>query len=109
MLLEGSAAACARPAGRCNGPWLVNETECSSLRIGMPSGWSSPMFQDDGRLVLLDWGQCKALTAARQRALAHLVVALDRGWTLGIVAAMSGMGLSFLAKVGLLSLPYTCQ
>ena len=57
------------------------------------------LLQDDGRLVLLDWGQCKALTAARQRALAQLIVALDRGWTLGIVAAMSGMGLSFLAKV----------
>ena len=54
--------------------------------------------------MLLDWGQCKALTAARQRALAQLVVALDRGWTLGIVAAMSGMGLSFLAKVSQLKL-----
>ncbi|KAK9822468.1 hypothetical protein WJX81_005700 [Elliptochloris bilobata] len=63
------------------------------------------LLQEDGRLVLLDWGQCKALTAARQRALAQLVVALDRGWTLGIVAAMSGMGLSFLAKEGGLADP----
>ena len=61
--------------------------------------FTADVVQDDGRLVLLDWGQCKALTAARQSALAQLVVALDRGWTLGIVAAMSGMGLSFLAKV----------
>ena len=61
--------------------------------------FTADVVQDDGRLVLLDWGQCKALTAARQRALAQLVIALDRGWTLGIVAAMSGMGLSFLAKV----------
>jgi len=57
--------------------------------------------QEDGDLALLDWGQCKALTASRHRALARLYVALDRGWSLGIVAAMSSMGLGFLAKAGL--------
>jgi predicted unusual protein kinase regulating ubiquinone biosynthesis (AarF/ABC1/UbiB family) len=44
--------------------------------------------QEDGTLVLLDFGQCKALSAARQRALARLVIALDKGWPSGIVAAM---------------------
>lgn len=38
--------------------------------------------------MLLDFGQCKALTAERQRALAHLIIALDRGWPSGVVAAM---------------------
>jgi hypothetical protein len=38
--------------------------------------------------VLLDFGQCKALTAERQRALARLIIALDKGWPSGVVAAM---------------------
>ena len=45
-------------------------------------------LQDDGTLVLLDFGQCKALSAPRQRALARLVIALDRGWPSGVVAAL---------------------
>ena len=64
----------------------------------MQQPWPCVRPQEDGSLALLDWGQCKALTAGRQRALARLVVALDRGWSLGIVHAMAGMGLSFLAK-----------
>lgn len=46
-------------------------------------------------MVLLDFGQCKALTAQRQRALAKLMIALDQGWPDRVVAAMSGMGLDF--------------
>lgn len=38
--------------------------------------------------MLLDFGQCKALSATRQRALARLVIALDRGRPAGVVAAM---------------------
>ena len=38
--------------------------------------------------MLLDFGQCKALTADRQAALARLVIAMDRGWPLGVVQAM---------------------
>lgn len=38
--------------------------------------------------MLLDFGQCKALTAERQRALARLIIALDKGWPSGVVAAM---------------------
>lgn len=45
--------------------------------------------------MLLDFGQCKALTAQRQRALAKLMIALDQGWPDRVVAAMSGMGLDF--------------
>ncbi len=45
-------------------------------------------MQEDGTLVLLDFGQCKALTAHRQRALARLIIALDKGWPSGVVAAL---------------------
>lgn len=44
--------------------------------------------QEDGRLELLDFGQCKALTADRQAALARLVLAMDRGWPTGVAQAM---------------------
>jgi serine/threonine protein kinase len=37
------------------------------------------LLQEDGNLVLLDFGQCKALSAARQETLARLYVALDGG------------------------------
>ena len=39
-------------------------------------------------MVLLDFGQCKALSAERQAALARLVIAMDQGWPAGIVRAM---------------------
>lgn len=45
-------------------------------------------LQEDGTMVLLDFGQCKALSAERQAALARLVVAMDQGWPAGIVRAM---------------------
>jgi hypothetical protein len=79
----------------------------STVRMQRPALAKAPAdelgarAQEDGGLALLDWGQCKALTASRHRALARLYVALDRGWSLGIVAAMSNMGLGFLAKAGL--------
>ena len=38
--------------------------------------------------MLLDFGQCKALTADRQAALARLVIAMDRGWPTGVAQAM---------------------
>ena len=44
-------------------------------------------MQDDGTLVLLDFGQCKALTAERQASLARLVIALDRGWPADVAHA----------------------
>ena len=56
--------------------------------------------QDDGTLVLLDWGQCKALSLERHVALCHLIRALDVGNADSIVAAMSAMGLSFKARDG---------
>ena len=37
--------------------------------------------------MLLDFGQCKALSAARQAALARLVIAMDRGWPADIARA----------------------
>ena len=55
------------------------KTECEDLHLAV---------QEDGTLVLLDFGQCKALTAARQRALARLIIALDKGRPPGVVAAM---------------------
>ena len=39
-------------------------------------------------MVLLDFGQCKALSAERQAALARLVIAMDQGWPAGVVRAM---------------------
>ena len=45
-------------------------------------------LQEDGTMVLLDFGQCKALSAERQAALARLVIAMDQGWPAGIVRAM---------------------
>ena len=39
-------------------------------------------------MVLLDFGQCKALSAERQAALSRLVIAMDQGWPAGIVRAM---------------------
>ena len=39
-------------------------------------------------MVLLDFGQCKALSAARQAALARLVIAMDQGWPAGVARAM---------------------
>ncbi|BDA51611.1 Protein ACTIVITY OF BC1 COMPLEX KINASE 8, chloroplastic [Coccomyxa sp. Obi] len=53
------------------------------------------LLQEEGTLVLLDFGQCKALTAARQRAIARLIIALDKGRPSGVVAAMKGMGMEF--------------
>ncbi len=50
--------------------------------------------------MLLDFGQCKALTAERQRGMARLMIAMDRGWPDEIVAAMSGMGLDFASMEG---------
>lgn len=50
--------------------------------------------QEDRTLVLLDFGQCKALTAARQRALACLIIALDKGRPSVVVAAMKVLPLS---------------
>ena len=44
-------------------------------------------LQEDGTLVLLDFGQCKALTAERQAALARLVIAMDRGWPADVAQA----------------------
>ena len=46
------------------------------------------ILQEDGTMVLLDFGQCKALSAARQAALARLVIAMDQGWPAGVVRAM---------------------
>ena len=61
-------------------------------------------LQEDGTMVLLDFGQCKALSAARQAALARLVIAMDQGWPAGVVRAMKviwspGLGLPPLAEV----------
>ena len=39
-------------------------------------------------MVLLDFGQCKALPPARHLGFAKLVVALDEGDTWGVVRAM---------------------
>lgn len=56
--------------------------------------------QNDGRLVLLDFGQCKALPASRHKALAQLIVAMDEGNELSIALAMSKMGMNFSALGG---------
>ena len=57
-------------------------------------------MQDDGKLVLLDFGQCKALSASRHKALAQLIVTLDEGNTLAIALAMSRFGMDFAALGG---------
>ena len=58
------------------------------------------MVQDDDKIVLLDFGQCKALPAARQRALAQLIIAMDDGNELEIALAMSRFGMDFSALGG---------
>lgn len=57
-------------------------------------------MQDDGKLVLLDFGQCKALSAARHKALAQLIVTMDKGNNLAIALAMSKFGMDFSALGG---------
>ena len=57
-------------------------------------------LQEDGKLVLLDFGQCKALPLHRHRALARLIIALDGGDPLAVTLAMSGMGMDFSALGG---------
>ena len=52
-------------------------------------------MQEDGTLVLLDFGQCKALTAERQTALARLVIAMDRGWPAGVAQATKACSSAF--------------
>eukprot|EP00884_Botryococcus_braunii_P006323 jgi/Botrbrau1/15692/Bobra.4_1s0069.1 len=82
---------------------LMRAYGCMILQHGLFHADPHPgnfLLQDDGKLVLLDFGQCKALTAKRQRALAKLMIALDQGWPDQVVAAMSGMGLDFSNGAG---------
>lgn len=58
------------------------------------------VLQDSGNLVLLDFGQCKALPAARQKALANVIIAMDEGDDLEIALAMSRFGMDFSALGG---------
>lgn len=58
------------------------------------------LLQDDGRLVLLDFGQCKALSSTRHRTLAQLIVTMDEGNDLAIALAMSRFGMEFSALGG---------
>ena len=58
------------------------------MHVNSTGSERTSLLQDDGTLVLLDFGQCKALSATRQRALAKLIIALDKGWPSGIVAAL---------------------
>ncbi|GMH35951.1 hypothetical protein BSKO_03819 [Bryopsis sp. KO-2023] len=53
------------------------------------------LLRSDGRLVLLDFGQCKAFRFQRQMALARLVIAMKQGNAVAIVVAMSQLGLHF--------------
>ena len=68
-------------------PLQVSCTPCGEALWLLLSGWCGAL-QEDGTMVLLDFGQCKALSAARQAALARLVIAMDQGWPAGIVRAM---------------------
>lgn len=56
--------------------------------------------QDDGGVALLDFGQCKALPAARHAALARLIVAIDDGDDVRTALAMSAFGMDFSALGG---------
>jgi hypothetical protein len=59
------------------------------------------------QLVLLDYGQCKALPAHRLRALANLIIALDDGDRLTVALAMSGFGMDFNTMLGGVADPLT--
>ena len=67
------------------------------------------VVQDDGKLVLLDFGQCKALSATRHKALAQLIVTMDEGNKLAIALAMSRFGMDFTALGGGLPDPELIQ
>ena len=57
-------------------------------------------MQSEGSLVLLDFGQCRALAPDRHLAFAKLVIALDEGSTWEIVKALSGFKMDFKALGG---------
>ncbi|CAL5224036.1 g6658 [Coccomyxa viridis] len=82
---------------------LIKHFGCMMLQYGLFQADPHPgnlLLQEDGTLVLLDFGQCKALTAERQAALARLVIAMDQGWPADVAQATKGMGLDFRAASG---------
>lgn len=49
----------------------------------------------EGQLILLDFGQCKALPFQKQMAFARLILAMDDGEALSIISALSELGINF--------------
>jgi aarF domain-containing kinase len=58
------------------------------------------LLSPDGRLALLDFGQCKALATPQRRALAALALALQSGDGGRIGAALAGAGFRFTLAPG---------
>lgn len=53
------------------------------------------MLSPEGQLIMLDFGQCKALPFQKQIALARLILAMDDGEALSIISALSELGINF--------------
>ena len=58
------------------------------------------LLRPDGGLVLLDFGQAKALPARTHASLAELIIALADGVPGAITGAMARLGLEFRARAG---------